>query len=1390
MVAVAAYIQHATSDYIISESFNACGDPDGNLYGNKTWNGESEILITPPADATTKRKGPDILAADQLHDAITPFEKKTASKQSNCAKIQAKPNKPSPAGPPVSNRPAMGNELEDYIILALNPPEHHTVLKTLQHIIHEEKKNGLMFSHNHNYTSPTDDGNGVEMPYIYRPGAAETYVVKMGSPMLSEYMKNHYCSQCLKQAGQKIYFHVITDCGPSVAQKTRTVSNDLDSATDITPNRGKFFTGTPPQVEMGDDNLYAMEMQAGTAEKHRALAQHMMVRILYDSDICTALFPAHSLPPPPLLPNPVRGKLTNQAVYEMIVWVNSHSYVTNPAPNPDQKTFLLQDMYTNWLWQITLIHMFNVKYNVPNNNIADTTIETMQKGRAGEIEELKAHLNAFYRLTRFIFRMGVNGKLECKVIPSAPPAPQGLENCYINIVKKFYNDFWTHIPGINTSVGGWTANTSSANWLTRGYSQGWKKWAISQSGVATFMRNAFKHGTAPPGGVQDPPEHTFTQFVHEELSNKSIHRSGTSYPSIYNNTEKTKCRPNAKLNEDCNCTTSISKKTNLPINYCTNDESGLHTAGNPHPYGLGNYDGDNADAPKIPKQCYPHESQFQAAIATGTAADIYLEQSSQIITVQFLKTVGDQLHFADFMCKSKYLNHASIRPLLQITDRPLCAISLKYLAAKESYGILLMSGWAVFIDQYANHSGWKGLAPPAQNPNKNLKVVASGAAAHPTDCQVTPYAQISGQNVQVPGYKHFCIAWHKDADVNPLPAAAQQAAAFPTLRNWGMMAAAAGFGIAAAGMVAAHAASADGIMHCQVAVNFISLIRTVGGFGGGGMHGGGDFVKIDQSYYHNYDNYWRTSEPAQEECIKRIYEVQHISKTYMKFLNMWYIRDDDNVLKQKTNWFEQNFVYWVVCYCGSKFVDKLCSKGNISEVEDELVPYITDQQIQVWSQNEYNTWETNDECYRNEYIQEQIYIFIDMIDAVTFAIALTGQGRLKLIDICITIAKELYNDKIFSPIEIFLKEHQGDTAATAIQSAFRGHVARRRVAEDQSDSDADEDEDIDADEEEGDDDDGDEEEEEEDMNGGGRGLWDENNYPAMSWAHTWDGGGDIAAMATPPEDIAGMATSSEDQLKQEIEKIAPPSIRLLDWNTFLDSFGHGDWVDTSKDLNTNITDRILSLANKYEDSYQHVMLHLCPQVNKQFVDNVVELLKSHRNILPAELQRVASLQPVSGPFHLVRPSKVANPFAQMDPSSSPTKVKLGKRAASPLPPTLSKRVSSVILPRRGHVSAPRLDEEGEGMTDGNNSDDDEENPMLAGVERFSNQARARGGGGKLIKNKRSKKYKKTRRGKKSRRVKKSHKKKKVKCVKKSRKYVKKSRKGRNTRRKRHHSKKL
>jgi hypothetical protein len=63
-------------------------------------------------------------------------------------------------------------------------------------------------------------------------------------------------------------------------------------------------------------------------------------------------------------------------------------------------------------------------------------------------------------------------------------------------------------------------------------------------------------------------------------------------------------------------------------------------------------------------------------------------------------------------------------------------------------------------------------------------------------------------------------------------------------------------------------------------------------------------------------------------------------------------------------------------------------------------------------------------------------------------------------------------------------------------------------------------------------------------------------------------------------------------------------------------------------------------------------------------------------------------------------------------------------------------------------------------------------------------------GGKLIKNKRSKKYKKTRRGKKSRRVKKSHKKKKVKCVKKSRKCVKKSRKGRNTRRKRHHSKKL
>lgn len=63
-------------------------------------------------------------------------------------------------------------------------------------------------------------------------------------------------------------------------------------------------------------------------------------------------------------------------------------------------------------------------------------------------------------------------------------------------------------------------------------------------------------------------------------------------------------------------------------------------------------------------------------------------------------------------------------------------------------------------------------------------------------------------------------------------------------------------------------------------------------------------------------------------------------------------------------------------------------------------------------------------------------------------------------------------------------------------------------------------------------------------------------------------------------------------------------------------------------------------------------------------------------------------------------------------------------------------------------------------------------------------------GGKLIRNKRSKKYKKTKRGKKSRRGKKSQKKKKVKCVKKSRKCVKKSRKRRNTRRKRHHSKKL
>ena len=1022
-VPVPPYIQHATSDYIISESFKACGDPYGTLYGPHTWNGEAEDLETPPKNAIPTTKGPDILAADQIHDAISPFKKKTATKQSNCAKIKKKSVVASPAGPAVSNRPAMGNELEDYMILALNPPEYHTVQNTLQHIIHEDKihtqTHKLMFSHNHNDTSPSPEGDQVEMPYIHKLQSG--FAAKMGSPMLSEYMKGYYCPQCQQfGADQKIYFHVITDCGPSVAQMTRTVSNDLDSATNITPNCGKFFTVTHKPAEMAADNLYTMEIPdtadptvtAALNNKHRALAQHMMVRILYEATTTAKqLFPGIGTDPPcantQIAP---RGNLTNQHVLEMITWVNSHPTIAN-EPSPDHKTFLLQDMYTNWLWQITLIHMFNVKYNVDNDDIAATTIETMKdRSLPAGIEEKKAHLNAFYRLTRFIFRMDADGKMECKVI-SAAAAGADLESFYINIVNKFYEDFWKYVPDINTS------KTSSVNWLTRGHSMGWKKWAISQSGVATFMRNAFKHGNNPGGGKLNPPKHTFTQFVATNLGDVSIHNVPPThtYPSIYNNTENTKCRTNDKLDEDCHCNTS-------QIDYCKTNGQNTHPAGQPHPYGLENYD-DNAHAPKIPKQCYPHKDQFTAALAAATNDAIYLEQLSQIITVQFLKTVGDQLHFADFMSKSKYLNPASIRPILQINDRPLCAISLKYLAAKESYGILLMSGAAVFIDQYANHSGWKG-SGSLPNPEKNLKVDASTAPSPAqTDCEVTLYAQNSGKNVQVPSYKHFCIAWHKDTDVvqsqqqQQSVQQQQQAAAGSVLGNWSMVAQ----GLGRDAWDAAANATWDGIMLCRMAVDFISQ-RTPGMHGGGGD---GDFVIIDPSYYDIYVNYWKTSEAAEENCIERMYEVQHISTTYMKFIYMWTIAEY-NISGPDIDWLKHNFVYWVVCHFATDFVEKVCNWKKRGDYEENLQKFITSTVRAELVATDYNTWNAMDECQRDEYIQEQIYIFIDMIDVVTFAIDLSDFGRNSLIEKCIYHVEKLYHPDIFPPIKIFLKEHQTD----------------------------------------------------------------------------------------------------------------------------------------------------------------------------------------------------------------------------------------------------------------------------------------------------------------------------------------------------------------------------
>ena len=313
----------------------------------------------------------------------------------------------------------------------------------------------------------------------------------------------------------ELYFHTITDCGPYLSTVVATTSNDFDSGS--TPSQIGYFMEEVEAAETTDDNIHTIGLAyiARDISKHRALAQHMMIRILGDIQvsgdyICEAIFGAKV---PPALrtwfgqqPHDIKKQLTNQQVCDIQKDVVDHVNLTGESDAENK--FLLQDLYANWIWQLTLIHIFNVKYGVDNNNIGGTDVTTTHDaaaaagdGAAGvlQVEEKKASLAMFFRLSQFSFYMGhlVNTRvLKCKVQNSgewddhssrAPKDPANLNDCYQNVVNLFYRDFWK--PLFDSQV-----IATSRLWLEHAESKGWCEFTTAQPGVAGFLRDAFRQG--------------------------------------------------------------------------------------------------------------------------------------------------------------------------------------------------------------------------------------------------------------------------------------------------------------------------------------------------------------------------------------------------------------------------------------------------------------------------------------------------------------------------------------------------------------------------------------------------------------------------------------------------------------------------------------------------------------------------------------------------------------------------------------------------------------------------------------------------------------------------------------------------------------------------------
>ena len=1149
-----------------------------------------------------------------------------------------------------------------------------------------------------------------KMPYFKRNEHS-----MMGSSVFSQYMEKFWNPGVADISG--LYFHTITDCGPALATQTRSTSNDLDSA-NASEERGYYYHANDQPPYPTQPNIYTIMVtspkNSTTTKKHRALAQHMMIRILFDDEPLYTRITGFDDAAGAAPQIGRREELTDETVHRI--------QKTHPFKDDD---FLLQDLYSNWIWQLTLIHIFNVKYKIDESNIALTTVETTHdldadgSGSAAataavynQDHEKKANLAAFFRLSRLSFYMGDTGKLQCIVREDHDTNGDGTIDTsdknkrYQNVVNLFFTDFWQPLLNIHRPA-------SSVSWLKHAKTLPHSDFNISQQTVSGFMTDAFKSGGVKSG----LSEIWFEGFVDTNLSGLSIH----------NHTVPAK--------QDAKYEAASWKKT-----VTIREQASASVKPDLTPRNK-----------SLPARCFPFTNPRDGSLSNpfklhvdqfATAADDdakYLEQRVQLLTVQLLKTLGDQSHLVDFMTKSEYLDPNSIRPILQIKDRPLEALSLRYLNMKTSYGIIITDAQKVFVRDYA-------MTQYNTKQGKNLEVKRRAAGS-----MASPEQQAYGHDLDptISHIDHFKSGWTSQSVI------AWTAEAEHTTPHWTTHS-------EALSVVGSSIFSGWGANHQPETIAMAATIAmagavsvvlvlgaSVGLWGGGGPGQGGGGKDMTGAVGRHVQRV--LDEQRTDEWYKHIFKYELLAQQTIEFLNMGYTikyHIDDRELS-----LDEHIKYIIAYIMVNRDIPKNHLAMAVNAVEEEKKVF----------------GEMERKGAGGGKVEELYANIREAFTSASFNFERLFQLGRKWKEVAPAV--NLHLSHALNDLLASRPPGSGDGSDGSIDAQGDGSIAEGDGEEADNDDD---------DEDESDDDD------------------DEEDDGIVI-----DPEGDDAEDDDPEDD--NISTDSDTETNA-----LDVGIRI-DTNTDTDAqganFGDGKLIDQ---------------PNSWDDLEQwwaEVAGGGGGQVNyTELVDAAAEEVDPQQAMLAIDQNKI----PSDTRQHNRRKTKDRRDDENHEPPSPTPPPKRPKQAPPPPQWSMGAKAWSGPLPNNSRqsqkkpvptdfVNSPRFTAvtntkvgrrtRAKQLQDRHKSAASGRESILAPM-RGQGQPKAQpskpkgfeplnfGGGGKLIKNKRSKKYKKTKRGKKSRRVKKSHKKKKVKYVKKSRKCVKKSRKGRNTRRKRHHSKKL